>query len=413
MNRLKATFRSLKYRNFRLFFPGLITSQVGIWIQNVAISWVVYDLTKSPFMMGGILFINTMPLFLITPFAGMIIDKFDRHKLLMMVQVLFAIQAFLMAVCAMTNFLGLWNIIALGLFLNIVAAIDAPLRQSTYVLLVDNKEDLSNALSLNAACFNVARLIGPALAGVLISAVGVAWCFTINFLCILPCVFLVMMMNFKDKKSEKVKNQSIIEGVKEGIDYAFHSPQITTLLAFVGIFSFIALTYPLLMPIYTKEVLHSGADILGWLMSCTGVGALCSSILLASKTTLRGLKYILCLGGILLSSGFIVMGFNNSPVNGCITMFFVGLGFTSAITSDSTLLQSILEDDKRGRIMSLYSICFVGATSVSNLVAGSIAQFCGVANTLIIFGTVLLISTMLFTVRFYHLKFISKLSNLK
>ena len=195
-----------------------MTSQVGIWVQNVAISWVVYSLTKSPFMMGGILFINTLPLFLVTPFAGMIIDKFDRHKLLMMIQVLFALQAFLMALFAMSNHLMLWNIIVLGLFLNIIAAIDAPLRQSTYILLVDDKDDLSNALSLNAACFNVARLVGPALAGVLISLVGTAWGFTMNFLCILPCVFLVMMMDFKDKKSDSVKNKSIVEGVKEGIE---------------------------------------------------------------------------------------------------------------------------------------------------------------------------------------------------
>ena len=405
MNRLTQTFRSLKYRNFRLFFPGLMTSQVGIWVQNVAISWVVYSLTKSPFMMGGILFINTLPLFLVTPFAGMIIDKFDRHKLLMMIQVLFALQAFLMALFAMSNHLMLWNIIVLGLFLNIIAAIDAPLRQSTYILLVDDKDDLSNALSLNAACFNVARLVGPALAGVLISLVGTAWGFTMNFLCILPCVFLVMMMDFKDKKSDSVKNKSIVEGIKEGIEYAFHSSEITTLLAFAGVFSFIALTYPLLMPIYTKEVLHSGADTLGWLMSCTGIGALCSSIFLASRTTLKGLKYILCCGAIVLSCGFILMGFINHTLYSSITMFFVGLGFTSAITSDSTLLQSILEDDKRGRIMSLYSICFMGATSVSNLIAGSIAEFLGIANTMIIFGGILLVSTILFAIRFYHLNF--------
>ncbi len=356
-------------------------------------------------MMGGILFINTLPLFLVTPFAGMIIDKFDRHKLLMMIQVLFALQAFLMALFAMSNHLMLWNIIVLGLFLNIIAAIDAPLRQSTYILLVDDKDDLSNALSLNAACFNVARLVGPALAGVLISLVGTAWGFTMNFLCILPCVFLVMMMDFKDKKSDSVKNKSIVEGVKEGIEYAFHSPEITTLLAFAGVFSFIALTYPLLMPIYTKEVLHSGADTLGWLMSCTGIGALCSSIFLASRTTLKGLKYILCCGAIVLSCGFILMGFINHTLYSSITMFFVGLGFTSAITSDSTLLQSILEDDKRGRIMSLYSICFMGATSVSNFIAGSIAEFLGIANTMIIFGGILLVSTILFAIRFYHLNF--------
>lgn len=409
MNKLQTTFRSLRYKNFRLFFPGLITSQVGIWIQNVTISWVVYSLTKSPFMMGGILFINTLPLFLVTPFAGMIIDKFDRRKLLLVIQILFALQAFLMAISAMTNHLMLWNIITLGLFLNIVAAVDAPLRQSVYILLVDDKADLSNALSLNAACFNVARLIGPAAAGVLISAVGTAWCFTINFLCILPCVFLVMMMDFKDKKSDSVKNKSIVDGVKEGLEYAFHSEQILSLLAFAGVFSFIALTYPLLIPIYTKEVLFSDADTLGWIMSCTGIGALCSSIYLATRTSLKGLQYIVCTGAAVLSIGFILMGFIHSTLSSCIIMFFAGLGFTSAITSDCTLLQSILDDDKRGRVMSLYSICFMGATSISNLIAGSIAQFFGIANTFIIFGAILLCSAVIFLLKFLHLEFKAKI----
>lgn len=409
MNKLQTTFRSLRYKNFRLFFPGLITSQVGIWIQNVTISWVVYSLTKSPFMMGGILFINTLPLFLVTPFAGMIIDKFDRRKLLLVIQILFALQAFLMAISAMTNHLMLWNIITLGLFLNIVAAVDAPLRQSVYILLVDDKADLSNALSLNAACFNVARLIGPAAAGVLISAVGTAWCFTINFLCILPCVFLVMMMDFKDKKSDSVKNKSIVDGVKEGLEYAFHSEQILSLLAFAGVFSFIALTYPLLIPIYTKEVLFSDADTLGWIMSCTGIGALCSSIYLATRTSLKGLQYIVCTGAAVLSIGFIIMGFIHSTLSSCIIMFFAGLGFTSAITSDCTLLQSILDDDKRGRVMSLYSICFMGATSISNLIAGSIAQFFGIANTFIIFGAILLCSAVIFLLKFLHLEFKAKI----
>lgn len=409
MNKLQTTFRSLRYKNFRLFFPGLITSQVGIWIQNVTISWVVYSLTKSPFMMGGILFINTLPLFLVTPFAGMIIDKFDRRKLLLVIQILFALQAFLMAISAMTNHLMLWNIITLGLFLNIVAAVDAPLRQSVYILLVDDKADLSNALSLNAACFNVARLIGPAAAGVLISAVGTAWCFTINFLCILPCVFLVMMMDFKDKKSDSVKNKSIVDGVKEGLEYAFHSEQILSLLAFAGVFSFIALTYPLLIPIYTKEVLFSDADTLGWIMSCTGIGALCSSIYLATRTSLKGLQYIVCTGAAVLSIGFILMGFIHSTLSSCIIMFFAGLGFTSSITSDCTLLQSILDDDKRGRVMSLYSICFMGATSISNLIAGSIAQFFGIANTFIIFGAILLCSAVIFLLKFLHLEFKAKI----
>ncbi len=409
MNRLKSTFRSLKYRNFRLFFPGLLTSQVGIWIQNVAISWVVYDMTNSPFMMGSIMFLNTIPLFLITPFAGVIADKFDRHKLLMLIQICFAMQAFLMAAFTLSGYLRIWNIIILGLFLNIVAAIDAPLRQSTYVLLVDDRNDLSNALSLNSTCFNMARLLGPAIAGVLLSTVGAGWCFAINFLCILPCVFLVKMMDFEDKKPDSIKNETIFEGLKEGLNYSLHSIQIVLLLLFSAVFSFIALTYPMLMPVYTKEVLFADAKVLGYVMSSAGIGAVTASMLLASKTTLRGLKYILCFGSVILSSGFIILGFNSNITAACIIMFFVGFGMTSSFTSDSTLLQSVIDDDKRGRVMSIYTVCFMGATSISNFAAGSVAQIFGIANTFIIFGLVLLIAALLFLIKFCHLNFQSRL----
>lgn len=409
MNRLKSTFRSLKYRNFRLFFPGLLTSQVGIWIQNVAISWVVYDMTNSPFMMGSIMFLNTIPLFLITPFAGVIADKFDRHKLLMLIQICFAMQAFLMAAFTLSGYLRIWNIIILGLFLNIVAAIDAPLRQSTYVLLVDDRNDLSNALSLNSTCFNMARLLGPAIAGVLLSTVGAGWCFAINFLCILPCVFLVKMMDFEDKKPDLIKNETIFEGLKEGLNYSLHSIQIVLLLLFSAVFSFIALTYPMLMPVYTKEVLFADAKVLGYVMSSAGIGAVTASMLLASKTTLRGLKYILCFGSVILSSGFIILGFNSNITAACIIMFFVGFGMTSSFTSDSTLLQSVIDDDKRGRVMSIYTVCFMGATSISNFAAGSVAQIFGIANTFIIFGLVLLIAALLFLIKFCHLNFQSRL----
>ena len=406
--KLTQTFRSLKYRNFRLFFPGLITSQVGIWIQNVALSWVVYDMTQSPFMMGTIMFLNTIPLFIITPFAGVIVDKFNRHRLLMIIQICFALQAFLMAAITLGRYLRIWNIIILGVFLNIVAAIDAPLRQSTYVLLVDDKNDLGNAISLNSTCFNMARLLGPAVAGVLLSAVGAGWCFAINFLCILPCVFLVAMMKFKDEKSEKVKNETIFEGLKEGLDYSIHSQKIILLLLFSAIFSFIALTYPMLMPVYTKEILHANAQILGYVMSSAGIGAVTASMFLASKTSLRGLKYILCFGAILLSCGFIELGFNNHIATACLIMFCVGFDMTSAFTSDSTLLQSVIDDDKRGSVMSIYAVCFMGATSISNFVAGSVAQMTGIANTFIIFGIILLAAAFLFLLKFHHLKFISR-----
>jgi len=409
MHSFTKAFRALKYRNFRLFFPGLVISQTGIWIQNVAISWLIYDITKSPLMMGIVMFFNAIPLFVLTPFAGVIIDKFDRHKLLNTVQLLFAIQAFLITLVTFLGLIEIWNIILLGVFLNCIAAIDVPLRQSTYVCLVDEPKDLGNAISLNSTCFNVARLLGPAIAGLLIANAGVGVCFLVNFICIIPIIFLVKMLNIKDNKCEHVKNETIFEGLKEGFEYVSHTPEIAALLVYLAIFSFIGMTYPMLMPIYTHEVLAQKADTLGFLMAAAGVGALVSSLFLAAKTSLTGLRRILFAGAVVFSIGFITLGLCHTKLIAIIAMFAVGLGMTSSITPDNTLTQAIVDDDKRGRVMSINAICFMGTTSLSSFVGGFIAHIIGIANTFILLGAMMLFFGILFALIFSRLTFKSQL----
>ncbi len=409
MHGITSAFRALRYRNFRLFFPGVAMSQIGIWIQNVAISWLVYDMTKSPLTMGTVMFFNAIPLFILTPFAGVIIDKFNRHRLLILVQILFSIQALLITLVTFFDVIQIWNIILLGVFLNCIAAIDMPLRQSTFVCLVDEPKDLSNAISLNSTCFNVARLLGPAIAGLLIAHAGITVCFLVNFLCILPMIFLVMQLKIKDAKCAHVKEESILEGLKEGFDYAAKTPEISTLLIYLAIFSFIGMTYPMLMPIYTTEILRANADTLGFLMGAAGVGALCSSLFLAAKTSLVGLRRVLFAGAVVFSLGFITLGIFSSKIIAIAAMFAVGLGMTSSITPDNTLTQAIVDDDKRGRVMSLNAICYMGTTSISSFTAGFIAHLIGIANTFILFGALMLFFGAVFGYRFSKLKFNSKL----
>ncbi len=404
-----SAFRALQYRNFRLFFPGIAISQIGIWIQNVAISWLVYDMTKSPLTMGTVMFFNAIPLFVLTPFAGVIIDKFDRHRLLIFVQILFGVQAFLITLLTFLGVIQIWNIVLLGVFLNCIAAIDVPLRQSTFVCLVDDHRDLSNAISLNSTCFNVARLLGPAIAGLLIAHAGVSVCFLVNFLCILPMIFLVMQLKINDVKCAHIKEETILEGLKEGFEYAAKTPEISTLLIYLAIFSFIGMTYPMLMPIYTTEALGENADTLGFLMGAAGVGALCSSLFLAAKTSLVGLRRVLFAGAVVFSLGFISLGLFHTKLAALFAMFAVGLGMTSSITPDNTLTQAVVDDDKRGRVMSLNAICYMGTTSISSFVAGFVAHLVGIANTFIIFGAVMLFFGTVFGYRFSKLKFKSKL----
>ncbi len=410
MDKIAKMFRALKYRNFQLFFPGLALSQIGIWIQNVAMSWLIYELTKSPLLMGIITCLNTVPLFLLTPFGGVIADKFNRKKLLLTVQILFSLQAFLLAIVVINDWVQIWNIIILGIFLNSIAAIDAPLRQSMFILVVDDPKDLGNAISLNASCFNIARLIGPAIAGIIIANAGMKFCFVTTFLFLLPAIFLVSKMKIEDKKSEKIKNETITEGLKEGFIYVVKTPQISTLLMFLAVFSFIAMTYPMLMPVYTKEILHENADTLGFLMSSIGIGALISALLIASKTTIKKLRTILCLGCSIFALGFVVMGFVHIKVAAVISMFIIGLGTAAFLTPVNTLIQNFVDDDKRGRVMSLNGICFMGTTSISSLIAGSIAEKIGIANTFILFGTMLLVACIIFGYKLSKLQYVQKTS---
>ncbi len=405
MNKVHEMFRGFKYRNFRLFFPGLAVSQIGIWIQNIAISYLVYDITKSPFVMGLVMFFNAVPLFLVTPFAGVIVDKFDRHKLLMSVQILFAVQAFLITVLTLFGLIRIWNIILLGMFLNCIAALDGPLRQSTFIHLVDDKRDLGNAISLNASCFNLARLLGPALGGIIIAYYSVGMCFLINFVFLMPIIILVKMMRIKDEKSEKIQQETLFEGLKEGFLYCVKTPQVLTLMIYLAVFCFLIMIYPMLMPIYTADVLKEKADVLGFILGATGVGSLLSSLLLAAKTSTRGLRLILFSGMALASTCFILIGFSKSEFLTIFLMFGAGLGLTSFLTPENMLLQSVIEDDKRGRVMSFNSLCFLGTTSLSSLFAGTVAQITGISNTFIILGGLMLTCGLILSFRLAKLKF--------
>lgn len=405
MSKIEDMFRALKYRNFRLFFPGLTVSAIGIWIQNISINWLVYDITKSPFTLGTVMFFNAIPLFFVTPFAGVIVDKFDRHKLLMFVQILYSIQALFMVILSISGLLRIWNIVLLGMFLNTIAAIDAPLRQSTFVCLVDDKKDLGNAISLNSSCFNIARLIGPAIGGLLIAYTNISVCFLINFLCLLPIVFLVKLMDIKDKKCEEIQNESVFTGLKEGFVYALNMPQIMTLLFYIGTFCFLIMIYPMLLPIYTAEILKANADILGFLLGAAGIGSLISSLLLAIKTSTKNLKEIIFWGVMLVCFCFIGLGFCHYKSIALILMFGVGFGSTALLTPENMLLQSVIDDDKRGRIMSLNSLCFLGTTSISSFFAGTVAHIFGISNTFVILGGLMLLIAFILSFRLSNLRF--------
>lgn len=323
----------------------------------------------------------------------------------MAVQFLFALQALLMTILTFCGLIKVWNIILLGFFLNCIMAVDMPLRQSTFVCLVDDKKDLGNAISLNSSCFNLARLVGPAIGGFIIAYINVSACFLVNFICLLPAIYLVSKMKITDIKCEKVKNETIFEGLKEGVEYALKTPQILNLIAYIGFFCFLIMVYPMLLPIYTAEILHANADTLGILLGAAGVGSLISSLLIAMKTTSRKLRTIIFFGQMIASLCFICIGFTKSQYLDLALMFVLGFGSTGIVTPENMLLQTVIDDDKRGRIMSLQTLCFMGTTSLSCFFAGSIAHVLGISNTFICLGSIMLIIGVIISYRLSKLKF--------
>ncbi|MCH5284029.1 MAG: MFS transporter [Akkermansiaceae bacterium] len=405
MKKIYSMFRALKYRNFRLFFPGLAVSQVGIWVQNIAISWLVYNLTQSPLTMGTVMFCNSLPFFLITPFAGFLIDKFNRHTLLMAVQILFAVQALLMTLITAAGLEAVWNIIALGVLLNAIAALDAPLRQSSFVCLVDDKRDLGNAISLNSSCFNLARFVGPALGGLLLAHAPISMCFLINFLCLAPAIILVGMMRMRDTRTPAAQRESFAESMRAGIRYAWGTRQIRYLLIYLSLFCFLIMSYPMLMPIYTAEVLHAEADVLGYLLGATGVGSLVASLLMAMKSGVSHLRWII-LGGALLACLSLGGLACTQSVPAALTLsFLLGLGSTTFLTPENMLLQSVVADEKRGRVMSLNTLAYFAPTALSTLLAGSLAHALTLQGALLLLPAMMLVLAALLSFKLSTLRY--------
>ncbi len=388
------TFRVFKYRNFRLFFPGLIVSQIGIWIQNVAINWLVYDLTNSPFLTGMSLFLCTAPLLFFTHVAGTIIDKFNKHKLLIIIQILFLIQSLIMVILFYSHKIEICNIVLAGFFLNILLAMDGPLRQSLFVNLVDNKKDLTNAISINSSCFNVVKIIGPSISGLIIANFGYGICFILNFLCIVPNIILVAMMRIEE--NNKKARKSLIKDLKDGFNYIISAKRILYLQLFLAVFCFFIMIYPMLMPIYVKNVFSANADMLGFIMGLIGLGALTSSLLIASKKTNRNLKSIMISSAVLLGACFVLFAFVKDIRLSLVVAYFTGISITGFITPQISILQRLIDNKFRGRVMSFNSFCILGIPTISTIISGTVIEKIGISNTFLLYGVALIAFTLIF-----------------
>ena len=391
-------FRALRYRNFKVFFIGQGISLIGTWMQYVAMSWLVYRMTNSALMLGVVGFASQIPAFILSPFTGVLADRHNRHKILLFTQALAMLQAFILAFLTLTGNIAVWHIVVMGIFLGCVNALDIPARHSFILEMVEGKENLGNVIALNSMMFNMARLIGPSIAGVLIAIAGEGVCFLINAISYIAVIASLLAMKMPARDNEKREaDYSMFEDLREGFNYAFGFVPIKAILFLLGIISLMGMSYAVLMPVFAKDILHGGPHTLGFLMGAVGIGSLAGTIYLASKKNIITLGRMLPAAAGIFGLSIIIFSFSHNLVFSLTLLFFSGFGIMVQMAASNTILQTIVDDDKRGRIMSFYTMAFMGMAPFGSLFSGMLASRIGVSNTLIISGSCCILAAVIFS----------------
>jgi MFS family permease len=377
------TFRAFRYRNFRLFSLGQSISLIGTWAQLAALSWLVYRLTGSTFLLGTVAFLNQIPMFLLGPFAGVAADRANRKRMLIWIQGLSMIQALILASLVLTDALMPWHIITLSLFIGVINAYDLPIRQSFLIEMVEGRQDLGNAIALNAAIINIARFIGPPVAGFLISTWGEGICFLVNGVSYLPVIASLFIIRVAERKYP-VHRDSLWSEFSEAIRYVWNSKPIIAILGLILVHSIAGSPYQVLMPAYAKDILCGNANTFGWLMASPGIGALLATLFLAGRRSVHGFIWFIPASAGMFGISVAVFGLSRSFSLSFFFLFIAGFSMMIQAASSNTLLQTIVEENKRGRIMSLWSMFFWGAMPFGSILSGSISVKIGVQNTLLI-----------------------------
>ncbi len=393
-------FRS---RNYRLFFLGQGISLIGSWMTQIATIWLVYHLTKSPLLLGVVGFASQIPSFVLSPFGGVFVDRFSRHRILIGTQILSMIQSLALAVLALSGVIQIWHIIVLSLFQGLITAFDSPARQAFVTEMVEKKEDLANAIAINSTMFNGARLIGPAVGGLLIASVGAAYCFLIDGLSYIAVIAALLAMRIKPK-TINITTQNPLQRIKEGFVYAFGFPPIRAILLLLALVSLMGMQYTVLVPIFAEKILHGGPETLGFLMAASGVGALAGGTYLATRKSILGIGKLIAFAPGILGTGLIALSLSRVLPLSLLTMLLIGFGTILQIAASNTFLQTIVDDDKRGRVMSIYTMAFLGIIPFGNLLGGALADRIGAPNTLIIAGSACILGSVVFAQQLPNLR---------
>jgi MFS family permease len=375
------TLRALRHRNFQLFFAGQLISLIGTWMQSVAQSWLVYRLTGSPSLLGLASFAGQVPIFVLSPVAGYAADRLNRHRVVIATQSASMVLALILGALTLTNRVLIWHVFVLSAVLGIVNAFDIPARQSFLVEMV-GREDLMNAIALNSSMFNGARIVGPAVAGILVAKIGEGWCFAANGISYIAVIAGLLAMQVSPFRPPPA-GMGALETIREGFSYVYRTLPIRAIVQLIAVVSFAGMPYTVLMPIFADRILHSGAQGLGILMGATGLGALCGALLLASRTALKGFMIWIPIAAAGFALSLIAFAESSGIVLSCITVLLAGFAVMIQIAASNTLIQSMVPDHLRGRAMSVYSMMYLGVGPLGAMAAGFAADAYGVRLTTI------------------------------
>jgi len=395
---LRVLLRTLRYRNYRLFFGGQGLSLIGTWMQQVAMSWLVYRLTDSAFLLGLIHFAARIPVFLLAPAMGVLADRWNRHRIIVWTQTLSMVQAFVLAGLVLSGRVAVWHLVALSVILGLINSLDIPARQSFIVDMVEDPEDVGNAIALNSSIVNGARMVGPSIAGVLVAAAGEGVCFLVNGLSFLFVLLALLAMKIQPAIAKDTK-AAFYHHLREGAQYVFGFAPLRSILLLVALLSLMGVPYAVLMPVFAKDVFHGDAHTLGFMVAATGLGALFGALFLAARTTVLGLGRWIVWASLLF--GLSLVAFSLIPIFWLALPLLVlsGFGMMVHLASSNTILQTIVEEDKRGRLMSFYAMGFMGMVPFGSLLAGTLAGRIGAPETVLLGGIVCLAGSVWFAIQ--------------
>jgi MFS family permease len=396
-NRIRIALRALRHRNLRLFFTGQGISLVGTWMQQVAMSWLVYRLTDSALLLGVIGFASQFPSLVMAPFAGALADRWSRYRMVVTTQVLAMIQASVLAVLVITDLVAVWHLVVLAVVVGTINGVDVPARQALLVKLVDGREDLPNAIALNSSMFNAARLVGPAVGGVLIGWWGEGPVFVLNAASFLAVLGALAMIRLPGGRGERAG--AVLEHIRAGFAYAFGFPPIRDLLLVLAGMSLLGIPYVVLFPVFARDVLGGDATTLGLLTACSGAGALTGALYLASRDTIRGLGRMIARSAALFGVAVIAFAASRVLLVSCALLVLGGFGLMLTTASINTVLQTLVGDEMRGRVMSLYTMAFMGMMPIGSLAGGAVASHVGAPVAVALGGAGCLVLALWFSRR--------------